>query len=227
MPNYIETIAALDGCYNQIRFLKEKLEENANSEIPAAFKDEIQGVYKRQIDEMERLKRTILEKLVVFPPHKERHFQGLIDFENEGTFDKSVFIMTKFPNTQNPQPKDAELFKIINCVSESVKANGFIPRIALGGKRYHQGLWDNVEMFLLGCKKGIAIVENKYNNELNPNVTMEWGWMRGMNRDVLFLVENTFDLERADISGLIQDRFEWENPELSINTSINSWLGGD
>jgi hypothetical protein len=119
------------------------------------------------------------------------------------------------------------LENIIDCVSKTVTANGFIPRIALGGKRYHQGLWDNVEMFLLGCKRGIAIVESKYQNELNPNVTMEWGWMRGMDRDVLYLVENTFDLARADLSGLIQDRFEWRNPEGGIENAVNNWLAGN
>ena len=78
---------------------------------------------------------------------------------------------------------------------------------------------------LFGCRRGIAIVESKYRQELNPNVTMEWGWMRGMGKDVLYLVEGTFDLARADISGLLQDRFLWEAPEADISKAINQWLG--
>jgi hypothetical protein len=38
----------------------------------------------------------------------------------------------------------------------------------------HEQLWDNVELYLLGCRRGIAIVEDKYLPELNPNVAMDW-----------------------------------------------------
>jgi hypothetical protein len=86
-------------------------------------------------------------------------------------------------------------------------------------------LWDNVELFLLACSKGIAIVESKYKQELNPNVSMEWGWMRGMDRDVLYLVEETFDLSRADWGGLIQDRFPWAAPAPAITRAVEKWLG--
>ena len=46
-----------------------------------------------------------------------------------------------------------------------------------------------------------AMVEDKYAPELNPNVAMEWGWMRGLGRRVLYLVEQTFTKKRADWSG--------------------------
>jgi hypothetical protein len=37
---------------------------------------------------------------------------------------------------------------------------------------------------------------------------MEWGWMRGMGRDVLYLVEKDFKKQRADRGGLI-DQSKW------------------
>jgi hypothetical protein len=71
---------------------------------------------------------------------------------------------------------------------------------------------------------GVAIVESKYTKELNPNVTMEWGWMRAMNRPVLFLVEKSFDQSRTDLSGLIHDAFDWANPEPDIDAAVNKFL---
>ena len=85
-------------------------------------------------------------------------------------------------------------------------------------------LWKNVEFYLLACSRGIAIVESKHTAELNPNVTMEWGWMRGTDRPVLFLVEQTFDKSRADLSGLIQELFDWNNPEPGIESAVKKFL---
>ncbi len=39
---------------------------------------------------------------------------------------------------------------------------------------------------------------------------MEWGWMRGMGKEVLYLVEDTFNQERADGDGLREARFPWD-----------------
>ena len=53
-------------------------------------------------------------------------------------------------------------------------------------------------------ERGIAIVEDKYLPELNPNVAMEWGWMRGMGRNVLYLVEKDFKKQRAEFQDLLR-----------------------
>jgi|SRR5271166_3956316 len=62
-----------------------------------------------------------------------------------------------------------------------------------------------------------ALVEDKYLPELNPNVAMEWGWMRGMGRNVLYLVDKDFSKQRADWGGLIESSFEWANPGTNIS----------
>jgi len=98
-----------------------------------------------------------------------------------------------------------------------------VARIARDNE-YHGLLWDNVELHLLGCKRGIAILEDKFLPELNPNVAMEWGWMRGMGRHVLYLVEKDFNSRRADWSGLIERQFEWANPVPGIKAAVEDWL---
>jgi hypothetical protein len=60
--------------------------------------------------------------------------------------------------------------------------------------------------------------------ELNPNVAMEWGWMRGMGRDVLYLVEQDFKRQRADWGGLIECAFDWANPGPDIKAGVKAWL---
>ncbi len=89
---------------------------------------------------------------------------------------------------------------------------------------YTRWLFGNVELFLLGCARGIAIVEDKYIPELNPNVAIEWGWMTAMGRDVLYLREEGFKHDRADWSGLVNYTFEWDKPKQGIEDAVNKFL---
>lgn len=66
-------------------------------------------------------------------------------------------------------------------------------------------------------------MEDKYRPELNPNVAMEWGWMRAMGKKILFLLEEEFNHGRADLVGLRSYRFNWNNPEVGIQAAIDSW----
>jgi hypothetical protein len=136
-------------------------------------------------------------------------------------FDNSVFIMTKFPD--GAAPGAAQLTAVIDNVKAAVAARGFTPRIALG-LNYHRWLFDNVELFLLGCARGVAIVEDKYLPELNPNVALEWGWMVGMGRDVMFLREQSFAHDRADWTGLITATFDWADPAPGVTAAMKVFL---
>lgn len=188
-----------------------------------ALKAELLRDVEKDIEKNKTRMAWVLEDLTLFPPCHVRHQQKLSEFHENASYEKSIFIMTKFTNDQNPSPADAELEKVIKTVRDSVIACGFEPRIAKD-HQYHPLLWDNVELYLLGCQRGIAIVEDKYLPELNPNVAMEWGWMRGVGRQVLYLVENGFAKPRADWKGLIEHPFDWDNPSQDIPGHVQAWL---
>jgi hypothetical protein len=195
-----------------------------NSPLPPGLKDEQEKELADRIAKLQQQLQSVARELTLFPPHHLRHQMKIAEFHQDGTFDKSVFVMTKFPAAHAANGgKDVELTAVITAVRAAVTACGFTPRVA-SDRRYHPALWDNVELYLLGCNRGIAIVEDKYLPELNPNVSMEWGWMRGMGRDVLYLVEKDFKHERADWNGLIQEPFDWTNPALDIDKAVKGWL---
>ena len=194
-----------------------------NSPLNAAMKDERDRELKEEIGKRRSWTTRVLIDLATFPPHHAKHSQQLEEFKKAGGFEKSVFIMTKFPDPKKPAPVDAQLDKVIRVVCDAVSACNFKPRLA-SEKHYYGDLWDNVELYLLGCCRGIAIVEEKYLPELNPNVAMEWGWMRGMGRSVLYLVEKDFKKYRADWGGLIESTFDWNRPEEDIPGHVQHWL---
>lgn len=145
-------------------------------------------------------------------------------FWGSAPYEDSVFVMTKFPDTDAEEEKNQQLKQVIGAVSDGISAAGFTPRIADGPNAFHPNLWDNVELHLLGCARGVAIVEDRYRSELNPNVAMEWGWMRAMGKPVLYLVEEDFQHFRADTEGLISKPFTWAQPRDMVCDVVQTWL---
>jgi hypothetical protein len=192
--------------------------------LSAAKLDEAQEVLKDRLDGARARCREELERLLDFPPRHIRHKDLLEDFWRDGTYEQSVFIMTKFPRTGvAAKAIDDELNAVIAAVKEAVTAAGFHPRLA-SDRDYHALLWDNVELYLLGCRRAIAIVEDKYLPELNPNVAMEWGFLRGSSKKVCFLLEQEFERLRADFNGLTKYNFAWADPKAGIGAAVSAFL---
>jgi len=190
------------------------IDEQSYDEQKHKLDEEIRDANKRLVALLERYSREPEQ-------HFHRHVVKLAEFYREGTYDESVFIMTKYPKAGEPQSK--ELQAVIDAVAAGIKKRHYKPRIA-AGPTFHRWLWDNVELYLLGCARGVAIVEDKYAPELNPNVAMEWGWMTGMRRSVLFLREKEFQHERADWAGLLSEPFDWTNPAPGVEQALDRFL---
>lgn len=195
-----------------------------NSTMPAWLKDQRDVEMRRQIEDNRKVLASALEELTRFPPYHGRHAPLLETFHQGGLYNQSVFIMTKFPDPQSQDAGDVRLREVIGAVQAAVARCQHTPRIA-SENNYHNSLWDNVELHLLGCSRGVAIVEDKHSQELNPNVAMEWGWMVGMGRRVLYLVEKDFQHSRADWGGLIKEPFDWGGDLKDIAQAVHKFLG--
>ena len=223
MPSFDETLAALP----KLLRLESKLERDRrqnldDATLSKAFRDERDAALLQQLESVRREQRLRLGDLVRYPPFHDRHFSKLPQFNGVAQpFEKSVFIMTKFP--EGASQLDTELETVIGTVRAAITECGHVPRLA-SDVQFHPLLWDNVELYLLGSSRAVAILESRYKPELNPNVAMEWGWMRGMGREILPLVEKDFDYIRADWGGLIDHRFEWDDPGQSVRDAVKAWL---
>jgi hypothetical protein len=221
MPDIPSTLAILNKLWSLAAKAEADRQEIMQSNLPQYMKDDQDKIIQQQVAQLHGHQDKLLDELVHFPPHTVEHFANVKQFHQASPYEKSVFVMTKFP--ANSAPVDTQLAKVIKAVRDAVTKAGFFAHVA-SDKTYNPLLWKNVEFYLLACSRGIAIVESKHTAELNPNVTMEWGWMRGMDRPVLFLVEQSFDKNRADLSGLINDPFDWDNPEPGIEAAVNKFL---
>ena len=224
MPvSYEEATKRLRKLFRQQFDLQEEL-DGLSDQDSSAEEEEKALTYHRQIAIKKQEIRAYLEQdLIRYPPHHYgEHAAKLEAFLEVAPYENSVFIMTKFP--EGDGDKDKALKAVIDAVRAGIKAAKMTPRIATFG--YHEMLWPNVELFLLGCAQGVAIVEDQYRQELNPNVALEWGWMKGMGKRVFFLVEENFAHGRADWQGLLSKTFSWGEPEKGVKEAILNWLTG-
>lgn len=224
---HIETVSSLDEMVLRLLPLFERemqlsstFQKDSNTLQNSTYQSLLNIDQKYRAELFELIKKE-LSTFLVFPPCHIRHKNKLEEFHRSAGFEESIFIMTKFPDGNDEI--DSALKRVIDTVVRSITNCGFYPRLA-SDYSYHPNLWDNVELYLLGCSRGIAILEDRYKPELNPNVAMEWGWMKGMGKDVLYLVESGFKHYRADWSGLIRCTFSWDEPENYIQQAIVQWL---
>lgn len=218
-----QDLAAYEGAHQKWMERKSQaVEANNRSEL------EVADLSVRSWGEQVRKARQAIDDAIAieytkYPPQHARHFVELMKFHRVAPFEESVVVMTKFPEGHRKEV-DSKLDDIITCVENAVKQFGFLPRIARGKSRFYDFLWDNVEIHLLGSKCGIAIVEGRYSSGVNPNVAMEWGWMRAMGKPVLYLRDRKFEDKRADFSGLLVSEFDWDDPSKSIEAAVQDFL---
>lgn len=211
-----------------IKYLRTLFEDEANADAtlqrrqrelnPADFDDNRERYERPRKDARDAIARYLDSPVLRYGRHFDRHGALIKKFHEVAPYAKSAFIMTKYPEGDGADAK--RLQSIIDLVSASLAAAKLAPRIAKEAQ-YHAALWDNVELHALGCQLGVAIAESHYLPEFNPNVAMEWGWMRGMGRPVILLVEKDFNL-RADVEGITRATFDWTDPDATVGPAMTT-----
>jgi hypothetical protein len=139
-------------------------------------------------------------------------------FRDHPDYSKNIFIMMKFDDkSESLKELDSEL----RCF---LRGKGWNP-VRADDKMYlkDRDLWNNVCVYMLCCKQGIAILEKYSAQEFNPNIAVEYGFMRALNRRVLLLADKAFPRERADVVGKERLHFDMESIK-SIRSPIEKWL---
>jgi hypothetical protein len=117
-------------------------------------------------------------------------------------YDKNVFVMTRF------QDGNCMLSELDATIRDGLRARGLVGHRA-DDRCYpnDRNLWDNVCTYMLCCKYGVAVLEDIIADEFNPNVALEYGFMRALGKPTLLLKERRFK-PRADILGTVWNEFD-------------------
>lgn len=163
------------------------------------------------------------------PPGFEHLASGVQRFREDFAFDRSVFVMMKFPDPATTPPEDAELLEDIwLTIDHTLNAYGLKARRA-DKRAYTDQLWENICIYMLGSRYGLAVLEDRVAAELNPNVALEYGFMKALNRQVALARDIGFKHDRADLTGKLAMAFEIgldkKLHRKSLSRSLQNWLG--
>jgi hypothetical protein len=142
-------------------------------------------------------------------------------FVDHPDYEKNVFVMMRF--------RTAVYFKEIH--------NAIVSGLAKHGLKGHRAddriypedddLWNNICVYLAGCKYGIAVFEDFDEREFNPNVPLEYGVMRAWGKRVLLLKEQRMPKLPSDVTGKLYKSFDMMQIEQTVHAQIDEWVKRD
>ncbi len=148
-------------------------------------------------------------------------------FCRDSPFERNVFVMMKFPDRASMATRHIRLLgEIWDVISAQAARHGLEARRA-DQRSYHDQLWENICVYIIGSKYGIAVLEDEVASELNPNVALEYGFMKALDHPVALLRSSTFKHSRADLSGKLAKTFDIVGGELrapSLRAAVTDWF---
>lgn len=140
-------------------------------------------------------------------------------FADHPNYNENIFIMTRF------EKGDKLLEELDKELRSVIRKHGLNP-LRADDKMYlrDRNLWNNVCVYMICSKYGIAILEDRIRDEFNPNVALEYGFMRALNKPTLLLQDIGFRNIRADIIGTLRETFDITDIRETIRTPIETWL---
>jgi hypothetical protein len=149
--------------------------------------------------------------------------QQLLDrfFDDHPDFTKNVLIAMRFGNS----PQSEQIHRAIRTALGRFGLNA----LRADDKTYpdDDDLWANVCAYMMGCKYAVCVFEDFEQRSFNPNVPLEYGFMRAINRRVLLLKEAHMPTMPSDITGKLYRPFDVFDIDTSIDAAISGWVTRD
>ena len=144
--------------------------------------------------------------------------QLIKEFTSRSPYDRNVFIMMQY--SQNP-----DLVKIENAIIGTLKIYDLQGHLAKN-KGVCNTLWNNVRVYMESCKYGIIVFEDLDRGNINPNISIELGYMLAKEKTCLVLKEKLMSKLPTDIGGLIYHGFNIKQLK-TLKNEISKWIEND
>ncbi len=166
---------------------------------------------------------TILSRLLNKRPPKEVTDKSTMKkceaFRNEFQDYLNVFIMARY--------YDTDIFnRLESIIRKSLEEHKFMAHFAKD-REWSENLWENTCIYMIGCDYGICIFEEFEKREFNPNISIELGFMIGLNKPCLILKDKRMPELPSDVAGRLYKSIDAFKLEETVRTSINDWILND
>lgn len=145
--------------------------------------------------------------------HLESAIESFLD--DHPDFHRNVFIMMRFLDT-------VQMEAIEKAIRGELAQHGF-RGVRADDRDYTGELWSNVQVYLHGCKYGIAVFEDIEERAHNPNVALELGYMLALGKRCLLLKEQRLPAVPTDVVGRLYKPFDAFDIERSVRQKVRDW----
>lgn len=129
---------------------------------------------------------------------------------------KVAFIMMRFGSTSAHTD-------IVQGIKDALAPHK-ISAVRADDKDWHSDLYYNVLTCLYGCSFGIAVFERIEQDDFNPNVALEVGYIMALGKQVCLLKDKTLKGLHTDLVGKLYKTFDPQNPITSIPPELTKWM---
>jgi hypothetical protein len=129
---------------------------------------------------------------------------------------KTAFIVMQFLRTPAHD-------KIAATIKETLKKHNIIG-LRADDKEYSDDLFNNIKTYMHCCDFGISVFERIEEDNFNPNVSIEAGYMMGLRKDVCLLKDKTLRGLPTDFVGKLYKQFDTQNIETTLPGQLEKWM---
>jgi nucleoside 2-deoxyribosyltransferase len=157
---------------------------------------------------------SCLDTTVNYPLEITESLQSF--FKDHPDCKRNAFVMMRFGKTEAHK-------SIVASISATLKKYD-IAALRADDKEYHDDLFPNVLTYIYGCHFGIAVFERLEQDDFNPNVSLEVGYMRALHKPICLLKDKTLKALQTDLVGKLYKAFDPQNIESTIPIELGNWL---
>lgn len=161
------------------------------------------------------MRGALLKPIKIVPPVEIQESYGLFR-KDYPLGQRTAFIMMKYRGTS--------FHRRITLSIKNTLASYDIRGLLANDKAYHDQLYYNIMTYLYGCDLGIVVFERIEEEEFNPNVALELGFMLALDKPICILKEKTLAVLHTDIVGKIYRNFDIQSIDATIKEQLVKWL---
>ena len=129
---------------------------------------------------------------------------------------RTAFIIMQFASTTPHH-------EVVACIKSTLAKHG-VTALRADDKQYMDDLFPNIRTYMHGCDFGVAVFDRITEDDFNPNVSLEVGYMLGMGKNVLLLKDQTLKQLQTDLTGKLYKPFNTTDVEGTLPQQIEKWL---
>lgn len=129
---------------------------------------------------------------------------------------KTAFLIMQFGDTKAHS-------SIVSTIKDTLKNHNIIG-LRADDKEYADDLFLNIRTYMHCCDFGISIFERVTEDDFNPNVSLEVGYMLGLGKSVCLLKDKTLKNLQTDLIGKLYKPFDTLDIMDTLPNQLEKWL---